>query len=426
MSPSKRGRALAAVLSAALVCGPGAGVGAQPDTANDEMPPIDEDALATHLPEDRLTPGIERMELDGPAYHAARAELWEAIVDRDRASATAALSAEAESRLRVAIDDETRARTEAHTRRLVVVAELAEVADARAEIAVAEFMGIGSEDDLGLQALDLSLAADSAAIPLHGDMARAVFDERQAVLDADRAAIDGEIATRTSELKRLQAELADTRAVLTRSRLTSFVRSGQIPQLADVVVETRWATRVVAPDLPLVVVDAYVRATRTVGQEQPECGLQWWMVAGIGAVESGHGTFAGSTVDELGNTSGTIIGIPLNGENGTALIGDTDGGALDGDVVYDRAVGPMQFIPSSWRFFGRDGNDDGAADPHNLYDAALAAGDLLCWAAGDLTTEDGWRSALLTYNRHLAYVRAVNRAAAPLRPIVIPEPLPET
>ncbi|WP_224387917.1 hypothetical protein [Pseudonocardia sp. ICBG1293] len=28
---------------------------------------------------------------------------------------------------------------------------------------------------------------------------------------------------------------------------------------------------------------------------------------------------------------------------------DTDGGRLDGDPVLDRAVGPMQFLPETWR-----------------------------------------------------------------------------
>jgi membrane-bound lytic murein transglycosylase B len=130
-------------------------------------------------------------------------------------------------------------------------------------------------------------------------------------------------------------------------------------------------------------------------------------------------------VDHNGDSNGDIIGLVLNGENGTAVINDSDGGLLDRDPLYDRAVGPMQFIPSSWRFFGRDGNDDGVEDPHNLYDAALAAGDLLCWVDGNLSDGPGLRAALFSYNHSQAYVRTVLAAAAPFRPVVIPDPPPE-
>ena len=38
-------------------------------------------------------------------------------------------------------------------------------------------------------------------------------------------------------------------------------------------------------------------------------------------------------------------------------------GRLDGDDTWDRAVGPMQFIPSTWAWSGRDGDGDGVAQP---------------------------------------------------------------
>lgn len=47
----------------------------------------------------------------------------------------------------------------------------------------------------------------------------------------------------------------------------------------------------------------------------------------------------------------------------------------------------MQFIPSTWSNggpdgtgWGADGNGDGKKDPHNVFDAALAAGGYLCAA----------------------------------------------
>ena len=67
-----------------------------------------------------------------------------------------------------------------------------------------------------------------------------------------------------------------------------------------------------------------------------------------------------------------------------AVITDTDGGRFDGDPDFDRAVGPVQFIPSTWATLGRDGNDDGVADPNNIYDGALSAATLLCNQGGSM------------------------------------------
>src|SRR5690606_32615522 len=91
----------------------------------------------------------------------------------------------------------------------------------------------------------------------------------------------------------------------------------------------------------------------------------------------------------------------------TAVVGDTDGGLWDDDPTWDRGVGPMGFIPTSWRIFGSDGNGDGKADPHNIYDAAEASARLLCWASGALDTDEGLRAALFRYNRSQRYVDIV-------------------
>jgi membrane-bound lytic murein transglycosylase B len=166
-----------------------------------------------------------------------------------------------------------------------------------------------------------------------------------------------------------------------------------------------------ADGIPVTALSAYQRAAAAAAAS---CGLPWPLLAAIGRVESDHGRFAGAVLHADGVSTPRIIGIPLNGK-GTALIRDTDHGRLDGDRVYDRAVGPMQFIPSTWVGYGVDGNGDGAADPFNVFDAARAAADYLCAAGGDLTTLAGQTRAVLAYNHdgtYLAEVLALERAYA--------------
>ncbi|MEZ5340545.1 MAG: lytic transglycosylase domain-containing protein [Acidimicrobiales bacterium] len=153
---------------------------------------------------------------------------------------------------------------------------------------------------------------------------------------------------------------------------------------------------------PAVVLDAYYRAALVTNERYPSCNVGWNQLAGIGQVETKHGTYGGSSVQADGSVVPHILGIVLDGSRSSA-IRDTDGGALDGNTVWDRAVGPMQFIPSSWSIFRADGNGDGVADPHNLYDAAAAAGDHLCRRHSGLDNSEAFRTALLGYNRSQAY-----------------------
>lgn len=159
-------------------------------------------------------------------------------------------------------------------------------------------------------------------------------------------------------------------------------------------------------DFPVVVLDAYYRASLRTAEQKPWCGVRWDQLAGIGRVESHHGTYGGKTVQADGRTDGEILGPVLDGTR-FASIPDTDGGQYDGDVVWDRAVGPMQFIPGSWRIFGADGNGDGDVDPHNMYDAAMAAANHLCGSTGDLGAPANFQRALLGYNRSVPYGQMV-------------------
>jgi hypothetical protein len=157
--------------------------------------------------------------------------------------------------------------------------------------------------------------------------------------------------------------------------------------------------------IPAVVLTAYQSAERTQTFLQRRCHLHWWMLAGIGRVESNHA--ANGWVDVSGRTVTPILGPRLDGTNGFAAVPDTDGGALDGDPVWDRAVGPMQFIPGAWRRFGRDGSGDAVADPNNVFDAAASAAAYLCDGGRDLDDPGQLSAAVYRYNPSGAYVQAV-------------------
>jgi hypothetical protein len=166
------------------------------------------------------------------------------------------------------------------------------------------------------------------------------------------------------------------------------------------------ASMLAASGIPSTALAAYRAAATREAARTPACGLSWPLLAGIGRVESNHGRFAGAVLHTDGVSTPPIIGIPLNG-NGTAVIRDSDGGRMDGDTTYDRAVGPMQFIPTTWAGWGVDANHDGRKDPFNVFDAAAAAADYLCAAGRNLTTTHGQVLAILSYNHSYDYVKMV-------------------
>lgn len=169
------------------------------------------------------------------------------------------------------------------------------------------------------------------------------------------------------------------------------------------------APRYVLPSGPLGIpgtaLKAYHDAADRLAAEQPDCHIDWALIASIGRIESNHAR--GGYVDKNGNTLEPILGPELDGIGGFAAIPDTDHGRWDHDTVWDRAVGPTQFIPSTWEVYGADGNGDGVADPNNLYDATLATGRFLCSGGLDLANPDQLRTAIYRYNNSDEYVDTV-------------------
>lgn len=290
----------------------------------------------------------------------------------------------------------------------------ADLRDRRSDLGTADALLEAADRDLGVFAVDTFLEfedVDLGALRLEGDVdpAETMSDHVGRLLTHVR---DGALARRDAAkigVDELSTELDELTIEI--SALTTSMEAAQLEQSeAQILVDeyepafelALLGARVKGVEFPVVVLDAYYRAELIMAEDRPSCGVRWDHLAGIGRVESYHGTYGGNTVGADGRTSGEILGPVLDGDPWQA-ISDTDGGEYDGDIVWDRAVGPMQFIPGSWARYGSDANGDGEADPHNLYDAALAAAHHLCGTTGGLGEPANFQRVLLGYNRSVPY-----------------------
>lgn len=162
-----------------------------------------------------------------------------------------------------------------------------------------------------------------------------------------------------------------------------------------------------ASGIPSAALAAYQRAEAVINAADRSCRLPWQLLAAIGRVESDHGRFGGNVLDDDGLAQPGIYGIALDGRKNTQRITDTDAGQYDSDRTFDRAVGPMQFIPSTWSVVGVDGDNDGKRNPQDIDDAALASAVYLCSGDDDLSAEQGQRASVYRYNHSNDYVDLV-------------------
>ena len=203
-------------------------------------------------------------------------------------------------------------------------------------------------------------------------------------------------------------------------QLSLFIPEGVPPPAGDLVpsVDTHASGRPVeqlrdwaekrsrALEIPVIALEAYAYAARVAEVENPKCHIAWTTLAGIGQVESHHGTYHGATLAPNGDVSPPIRGVRLDGTgDNLRIVGDDDVTGAGGGLA--RAMGPMQFIPETWRLYGVDANNDGIMSPDNIDDAALSAAGYLCWRGKDLATPRGWITALRAYNNSGVYARAV-------------------
>ena len=161
--------------------------------------------------------------------------------------------------------------------------------------------------------------------------------------------------------------------------------------------------------IPAPALSAYQRGAQIINAADKSCNIPWELIAAIGRVESDHGRYNGNTLTESGVSKPGIFGIALNGKNGTQAIQDTDGGQLDQDKVFDRAVGPMQFIPSTWQVVKVDADGDDKRNPQDMDDAALATAVYLCSGKDNLSNRKGQEAAVYRYNHSQDYVNLVLR-----------------
>jgi membrane-bound lytic murein transglycosylase B len=403
-SRPRRTLAVAGVLVLASVAAP-AGAARQdpppttsPPGATDGPPPLWE-----RLPDDRLSPGLIQLPVDSRAYRAA-IETWEAttreIAELETTITTREGELAAHLARRVVLRDQYDA---AQRERTVALADLDIIQRAIDHLAVRRYTSGGP----GTEAIDLLLSPDPAGDVYTRQVAEQFSDVQLEKLDERRARVEQletDVAATTEALVGVGTAIVDTNAALDDARARLADLRERLPAREQAVRDRRLGATVEGTDLSLVALDAYVKGAARSQSERPSCGMQWWMLAALGRIESRHGTIFGSEVRPDGRTSIRIIGIALDGDNRTMRIDDTDGGELDGDTTYDRAVGPMQFIPETWRSFRRDGNGDGTRDPHNVYDASASAAAYLCARGGDLSGTDALRGAYFSYNRSTEYV----------------------
>lgn len=368
--------------------------------ADDSIP-----SVAVLVPDDSLDPRIVAMDLRGANWTRSVRRLDEALF---------------------AVTDNGRRLEQSRTQLAELRVELATVRTVHERV-VSEAAGLGRR----LLEVEAVLRARALDRYVHfGDEPLAGLDDPSVATDAARSAtlvarVD-EIQFSTREDLRLRrqqtqaeahqlvvrsielsAEVASSTADVERRSAASAPLTAEVDAATTAVRSARRTASLQGIDISVVALDAYLNAEALLADASPRCQIQWWMIAGVARIESWHGRFGGRSLRADGRVDRPIIGIALDGGPGVRAMVDTDGGQYDGDEIWDRAVGPLQFIPETWLRRGRDGSGDSYADPQNMYDAAYSAGRYLCALGGDLSTRASLREAYFGYNNSSVYVSDV-------------------
>lgn len=406
-----RSLAVAAALISALLltaAAPALAAPASPAAGAARGAPVQAPAPSPDLPPNdpkvpHISPALAGVKVDSAALRAAQADFDATnqqllTVQTERANAEAELAqlAGEDQRLTAAVSADTVAKKRASV-------ALAQLRSSLRAFAVASYVS-------GIHTADVATSIDEATADEANDLVFATLDDGQrAKADAVSKTLDAAVKALNDDLDQ-RADVEQRTAQVTQARDQSASVEGALIAHRDeeqnAVDVARASATVVGSDFTLEALDAYWRAAASTAVTRPACGITWWALAGIGKVEGRHGTYGHATLLPNGDTSQPIIGITLDGTGSTEAIADTDGGRWDGDPTYDHAVGPMQFIPSTWARWQADGNLDGVGNPNNMYDATLAAAHYLC-AGGAMATDDDLTRGYLSYNHSDAYAAEV-------------------
>lgn len=170
-------------------------------------------------------------------------------------------------------------------------------------------------------------------------------------------------------VQRTEAELARLHSGREELLLRPAVSTGSAGNFGYEMSVAGSITAVEVGELPL---EEYQRLYRAAAEEYG-FGEDWYILAAIGRIESNHG------------------------EN----LGPSTAGAL----------GPMQFLPSTWKSFGVDGNGNGRTNIMDPEDAIPAAASYLVLHGAP----EDWYRALFAYNRADWYVKQVLAVAEAYR-----------
>jgi len=166
---------------------------------------------------------------------------------------------------------------------------------------------------------------------------------------------------RRTILRRRRRQVAVIIAVVFGASLAAALLVSPPTRVVTELVVPADATRAALADIPADWLARYQTAAR-------DCaGLPWEVLAAIGSIETGHGA-----------------------NRRTSSAG---------------AVGPMQFLPSTWAAYGVDADGSGRADIRNADDAVHTAARFLCASGGGYPRT--LRKALWNYNHADWYVDAV-------------------
>lgn len=473
-------RALAGLIVALLLLGSGLVVDVSRARAQPADPWVDQvlmDALdASGLLDEwadasHTSPDLDFVPVYGTVHNDSRALLLDLLAKEQQSAATWASAAATrtftEQELRLLAEDEFRTRELIDTLALEVqdldiqrqnLASRIEDAEATLlEITITRYMGgrlttelqaIGSDTEPVEQEMNRS-ALLAATDETYKDYVESLYVEEAAIGHE----IDRRLSTRDAALAMLNQigteqvntgeDASEIRVELAGLDSENTALIDQVLQMIETVQLERSTSEVPQLGFSLIAFDAYRRAAQAVADEEAICAIDWATIAGISEVESIHGTLGNRFITANGSLSRPLLGVLLDGgaseadgvidpsvaaESGVtttsnfARIPDSDGGLWDGSAEYDRALGPMQFLPSTWRRYGADGNGDDVNDPHNIYDASKGAALYLCAVAKEIDSGD-LNLRLRSYNDSQTYVNKVMDGAAYLREQVASSPV---